>query len=359
MKKVLLLLLCLMFSGCISTANNKDSGKFTRIFTWGFPDSEANAYKYYLAGTTDIRVRNKKELNLAKKYNMSAYCGTFTPVGPHPQVMTAEEQLAHNYINALDLPKSLSRAERRKIIVQRQREKDHRFGGESSNPLDTINTASIACFSCDTDFKLSKAKMDKILDNALPGVSGVYMDYIGYTNHRGCYCANCLERCQAFLKTNKLSDTQENRERFYRDELVKYYNAMVNYVKSRRPDFKVVAHFYPDFRPEPFYGNRTAVDFGGHTVAWYFKAPLKKISAETRHIYSTEKLYHRNIKSIPFLGLNTNANGALGYKTPEEVDAELQMILSAGGTDLMVCSGISIIRPGYFEVFKKYSRHSN
>ena len=234
-------------------------------------------------------------------------------------------------------------------------EKNHRFGGESPNPLDTLNVAAIACFASDTDLKLSKARMDKIIDKALPGVTGVYMDYIGYANHRGCYCDGCLKRCQEFLKKYHLADTQENRDRFYRDQLVNYYNAMVDYVKSKRPDFKVVAHFYPDFRPEPFYGVRTAVDFGGHTVAWYFKAPLEKISAETRHIYSIENQYHKNISCIPFLGLNTNSNSALGYKTPAEVDAELQAISAAGGTTLMVCSGISIIQPGYFEVFKKYS----
>lgn len=350
-----ILMLLFLLCGCTVTTPGKNEQKFVRIFNWGLLKNEECARRYHLAGVTDIRVRNKKELALAKKYGMIPYYGCFTPAGPHRQVLSPEEEKFHNYINGFDLPPSVSRTERRKIIHRRRIEKNHRFGGESSTPYDTVNVKSIYCFISDKDLRLSKAKIDKILDKALPGVRGIYFDYLGYTNHRGCYCKNCLALYREYLKKQRLSDSEENRGKFYREQLVKYYCDMVKYVKSRRPDFKVVAHFYTDFKYDPFYGNRTSVDFGGHTVAWYFKAPLPEIIRNTKKIIAEEKLFHPHIMSIPFLGLNTDPDSALGYKTPAETDAELRAILSAGGRTLMVCNGSAMIEPGYFEVFRKYS----
>ena len=42
------------------------------------------------------------------------------------------------------------------------------------------------------------------------------------------------------------------------------------------------------FEFEPFFGNRTNVDFAGHTVAWYFKAPLELVAANTKKVLAEE-----------------------------------------------------------------------
>ena len=44
----------------------------------------------------------------------------------------------------------------------------------------------------------------------------------------------------------------------------------------------------------------------------------------------------------------------LAYKSPEQLEAELRVILAVGGRTLMVCNGHDMIKPGYFEVFRKY-----
>lgn len=350
---VALLSLC----GCLNFSD-KTEPKIRRVFCWGMIRYEASAARYAAAGVTDIRVRSKQELTWAQKYGMTAYCNTITPAGPHPQVLSPEEEKYHRYINALDLPKSTPKAERKKIINQRRLEKGHRFGGDRLNSIDTLNVNSLPCFGCDTDFAFTGKKIDSILAKTLPGVQGIYMDYFGYVNHRGCYCKGCLERCQEFLKSRKLADTPENRDLFYQEQLIAYFNRAVDYVKAKRPDFRIVAHIYPEFEPNPLYGYLTRADYCGETVSWYFQWSPEKIAKYTAAVVN-RKQPAPGCAGVPFIGVSTNPRGSLGYKSPADVEKDLQIILRSGGNSLMVCNGDSMITPGYFEVFQKYcSRQS-
>ena len=180
------------------------------------------------------------------------------------------------------------------------------------------------------------------------------MDYIGYMNHHGCYCENCLAKYKKYLADKHLEDTTENRNDFYLEQLVGYYNHVIDYVKKQRPEFKIVIHAYPDFKPLPLYGNLVKADYCGQTVAWYFQWPEEKIQYYTKFVTEHAKDYYPHVEGIPFQGVNTNSNISLGYKTPADVEREIRQILAAGGKTLMVCDGPSIIEPGYFDVFKKY-----
>lgn len=327
--------------------------RFTRLFCWGYPKDDSVARRYAEAGVTDIPVRSRQEFDLAVKYGMTPYADCFLAVGPHRQAMTAEEEAFSAFINGKDLDPALPRAERSRIIHRRRIEKRHRYGGDSVVDPDTLR-CDLPCFSSDADLALTRKSIDELLARAVPGVRGIYLDYIGYTNHRGCYCDECLAKLRNFLAERRLADTPENRAVFYRDELVRYCNRVIGYIKSRRPDFKVVIHIYPEFRPDPLYGNRIAADFCGQTVAWYFKWPPEKIARCTRYVVEHANDHHPNSTGIPFLGLNASPGGSLGFKTPAEVEAECKTILAAGGRTLMVCDGPAMLKPGYFEVFRKY-----
>jgi hypothetical protein len=266
--------------------------------------------------------------------------------------MIPEEQKLNDYIYGADLPKTLSKAGRTKILHSRKREKNHRYGTSRVNPLDSIGI--LPCFASDKDLLLTKKKIDLILKRAIPGVKGIYLDYFGYSNFRGCYCKECLTRYQAYLKQKNLPDTQKNKDIFYRGQLVDYYNNVVAYIKSKRPDFKIVAHFYPEFEPDPWYANLTKVDFTGQTVSWYFKWQNEDISKSVKYILSNGKRFNPDAEAIPFIGLNSNVSSSLGYKSPADVERELKIIIASGAETLMICSGAPVIQPGYFEVFKKY-----
>ena len=347
-----------LLSGGCKTTNQAASPaapkvKFNRLFSWGIPKDEKTAARYASAGVTDTMVRNKKEYDLALKYGMTPYWKCFLPAGPHRQVMTPEEEKHYTYINGLDLDRKLRYSERAKIIHQRRIEKQHRYGGEMVTEIDTL-PKDIPCFISDEGLELSRKKVDLILKDAPSDAGGIYMDYIGYMNHHGCYCEQCLSKYQKYLAERNLKDSPENKAAFYREKMVEYYNRVIDYVKSKRPNFKIVVHIYPDFKDDHLFGNRTKADYCGQTVSWYFKFDNSKIKKYTDFVLNHAKDYYSSVEGIPFIGVSTNKNGTLGYKTPEEIEQELRIILAAGGNTVMVCNGEAILEPGYYEVFRKY-----
>ncbi len=346
--------LALLAGGCLTSENTSaENRKFERLFCWGRPTSEAVAERYAAAGVTDIMVGNRKQFDLAVKYGMSPYWKCFTPAGPHRQVMTPEEEKLQAYLAGKDLDPKMPRAERMKILHRRRIEKQHRYGGEPVREIDVIYT-DIACFISDEDLALTRKKLDGMLDNAPADAAGMFLDYLGYMNNRGCYCEKCLAKYRKYLAENKLKDTQENRTAFYREKLAEYYNKVIDYIKSRRPGFKIAVHVYPDFRNDHLYGNRTKADYCGQTVSWYFKFDEAKIREYTKYVIEHAKDHFPNAEGLPFIGLSADPDSSLGYKTPADIEHDLLTILSAGGRTVMVCNGHDILKPGYFEVFRKY-----
>ena len=344
-----------LVSGC-RTAERPDAvnAKFDRLFCWNFTNDEKEAAEFAGAGVTDVLVTGRKQYDLAVKYGMTPYWKCFTPVGPHPQVMTPEETGHHDYINGKDLDRKMPRRERQKLIHARRREVKHRYGGEPVAKIDTLNNRSVACFISDEGLALTRKKLDRMMKEAPSGNAGMFLDYFGYTNHRGCYCKDCLAKYRKYLADGKLADTPENRTVFYREKLVAYYNGVIDHIKSRHPDYKIVVHVYPDFRDDPLYGNRIKADYCGQTVSWYFKFDEEKIRRYTGFVVDHARDHHPFAEGVPFVGLSTDKNSSLGYKTPAEVEHDLRTILASGGRTVMVCNGRAILEPGYHEVFRKY-----
>ena len=352
----LVLGMVLAVCGCRSTGKNNSAEnlKFNRLFCWNFTNNEKDAARFAEAGVTDVLVHNKKQYDLAVKYGITPYWRCFIPTGPYTQVMTPEETRHYNYINGKDLDKKMPYRDRQNVIHARRREVNHRYGGEPVTKIDTLNNQSIACFTSDEGLVLTRKKLDKLMKDAPSGAAGMFLDYLGYMNHQGCCCEKCLSKYRKYLSDRKLKDTPENRTVFYREKLVEYYNAVIDYIKGKHPDYKIAVHVYPDFRNDPLYGNRIKADYCGQTVSWYFKFDEAKIRRYTKYVLEHARDHHPFAEGIPFIGLSTDKSNSLCFKTPEEVDHDLRTILSAGGRTVMVCNGRSIIEDGYFEVFKKY-----
>ena len=360
-KNLFLILFCgafLLLNGCQSANRTVSSEKmkFQRLFcNCGWRDNEQTIARYASAGVTDIMVKSKSQCDWAIKYGMTPYWLTFAPVtGPHPQVMTEEETKHYDYINGKDLDPKLSAAERTKLLDQRRIEKQHRYGGEPVTETDTLNSMTLSCFISDEDLTFTRKRIEQLLKNAPSKAAGMFLDYIGYMNHRGCYCKNCLAKYRRYLADRKLKDTPENKTAFYREKLVEYYNRVINYIKSKHPNYKIIVHIYPDFRDDPLFGNRTKADYCGQTVSWYFKWDEKKIRKYTEYVLKHAKDHYPSVEGIPFIGVNEEKNSSLAHKTPAEVEQELRIILESGGRAVMVHNGTAILEPGYYEIFKKY-----
>jgi len=314
---------CHGFASHVAVVLDRPKRRFEHVFSWGTVKDEASARAYAEIGVTDVRVRGEEGFAAAKRHGLRAYCG-FGPRGPHPQVVRPEERL---------------------VPAKSQ------FGGE---PIVTHDRCpeTVVCFLSDTDCVLSKAALAKrLLDN--PRADGIAFDYIGYTNLHSCECEDCKARLASWLKERGLDVTKENRNRFFRESLVAYINTLSDHAKKIRPGIRVAMHLYPAFAPDPLYGKDIRADFIHETVAWYFLWPEEKIADYTRRIVTSP---HRpGAVSVPFVGLNGSKGGALAYKSPERIEAELKLILENGGRSLSVCNGEDMLKPGYREVFKKFS----
>ena len=320
---------------------------FERVLAWASVRDEASAKQYAEIGVTDIRVSGADGKAAAKKYGMRPYCGTFTPCGAHEQVLGAEAQAYFDRVNAIDLPN-----ERRKEESDRRlKESGCRFGGEQEGVFGCC-PYRFPCFISDGGRAKSKARLMKILE-ADPSAEGIYFDGIGYTNLRSCECEVCRDKLAEFLKRNALEATEANRNRFYRQELVSYVNDLVDYVREIRPGIRVAIHLWPTFAPDPLYGRDLKADYVEETVAWYFQWDDGKIDDYVRKVVGARR--PEGSEGVPFLGFSATSGRALAYKSPERLERELEIILAAGGRTLSVCNGTDMIRPGYREVFRKFT----
>lgn len=352
----------ILILGCASENTEKASNvpkKFIRVFAWASLNDEAIAMKFKDIGVTDVTVNTPAQVALAKKYGFRCYAG-FGPRGAHAQKMSPEETALQKRLNGEGLPPleknatAQEKTARSEKIIQIRKELKTQFGGEpvADAPEGDVLNDGIACFTSDKGYEKSKEALKKAC--SLEGIDGISFDYIGYANYKGCYCDDCLALYKKYIADNKLPDNDESRNDFYLKQLVDYNNAMVDYVKSLNPDFKVMAHIYPVFMPEPLYGNRLKVDYCGQTAAWYFLWDKEKIRSYSKIITSEQNKYFPDVKGIAFLGYYYKSP-SFPEKSPERIELELKAMLEGGSEYLMVCSMNSTLgAPAVTAVFKKY-----
>lgn len=341
----------LLSCAVLLSASVAAGGGFDFLFSWGRVVDDETARAYAEIGVTDICARGRDGFAAAKRHGLVPYC-SYTPVGPHKQVLREDEQRRLDFINAADLEGKASKEDIRRVCDERRIAAGFRYGGEPEGGP-ALCATRIACFLSDTNCVMAKATLAKTLAKN-PGAEGIAFDFIGYTNMRSCECEDCKRRLAAFLAKEGLAENEENRNRFFRTSLLGYINALVDYVRGVRPGIKVTIHLYPAFVPDPVYGGDIKADTVQETVAWYFQWPDAKIADYTRRVSAGE--HQPGSVRVPFVGLESTPGKSLASKTPERLEEELRIILAAGGRRLGVCNGGDMLKPGYREVFMKYCR---
>ncbi len=229
----------------------------------------------------------------------------------------------------------------------------YQFGGEPVNKLEVFDTP-LLCFHDPRVTEAFKRQIDEML--AFPGVRGVAFDYIGYQNYRCCRCPVSQSQLAVYQQQHPGLSQEAALERFSLETLVDFNNRLAAYVRTVKPDARVMTHVYPVYLPEPLYGNRLDLDVCGQTAAWFFEPfwDVKKIKKYSRVIAVEAKKYHARSSGAALIGyFNSPANYPV--KTKERLAAELQAILDGGCSRVQVCSLNDVLNtPEAAEVFRRF-----
>ncbi len=331
----------------VKLAFKKNQTKFTRLFAWMNIGNDEVARQARALGVTDAAMgaSNKEQFAIAKKYGIRTYA-IYMPAGERMQDPGAL------YVNLRDMLTAAKIEDKDMAAIRRSYYCNlfgTRYGGESdeTNYYQDILLTRIPCISGDDAMEAAKKRLKELCE--MSNVDGIAFDYIGYENFRDCKCAVCDQACRAYLATETLPDTFKNRQGFFLKQLVDYNNKLVAYIKELRPEFKVMTHIYPNFAPEPLYGNRLKVDFCAQTASWYFLWPQDKIAKYAETI-------KKDAGGVSFMGYyDSRKHPEFPYKSPERIALELSTMLEHGSDMLSVCGFNDVMNnPEAANVFRRY-----
>lgn len=343
-----------MIAGCFHSSAEPEQkmGKIRRVYGFFTPQNEEEVKILASLGVKGICTSTKPEnIALLHKYGIEAYAVS-GPMGVHPNVITADEQTLLDHYMGKDLPKSMPWAERNAVVQKRLLEADYSYGGEPlSDRKEIFWEGKVFCIIGEKARAKACERLTKTC--ALPGIDGIAFDYVGYTNYYGCQHPDCLKLCEEYLKKHNLSDTKENRDKFYLFELAEYYRVCAEHIKKIDPDFRVIAHLYPVFTPQPLYGKHLKIDIAGETCAWYRLWDLKKVEKYAKSVRQNQHEYYKTTECVPFIAFT--AGGLIDKKDAAHIEQELQAILRSGTDAIMVHELSSVLAvPEVLAVFRKY-----
>ncbi len=177
-------------------------------------------------------------------------------------------------------------------------------------------------------------------------VDGIALDYVGYRNYYACFCEYSKKKREKYANEHpELSKWQVLKE-FSEQSLVDYVKQIREVVKKINPKIKLAIHIYPDFDPNPGYGNKLLVNYCGQTIAWFFKPfwSYERIYRTGMKYLGKEGEYYRYNKFIPFIGV---FKGKL-KKSPERLRTEIRI---AGNLRKGKVKGIMI---AFYETLLEY-----
>jgi len=162
---------------------------------------------------------------------------------------------------------------------------------------------------------------------------GIGLDYVGYRNYHACYCAYSVDARRQYAKSHPDLSAAQVLWKFSEESLARYVQQVRAVALAVNPDARLVIHIYPDFDPNPLYGNRLAVDYCGQTVAWFFHPfwPYSRVADLTLQYKTAQGRYHKFNQFVPFIGAYSKYP-----KTPEQLKTEIRIAGMAGTGAIMI-----------------------
>ena len=179
---------------------------------------------------------------------------------------------------------------------------------------------------------------------------GVALDWVGYRNRRACHCEYSNKERANFAAAHPELSPQDVEKEFSLQRIGLYYQAVRDAVLAVNPRAKLMCHIYPQFEPDPFYGNCLPVEHPAQTVAWFFKPhwPIEKVERNCAIVKETEHRWHPYVTGTGLVGLDMAPESV---KTPDRLRQELRAIKASNLGGLCVAGGAEFVHdPGLSRV---------
>jgi len=173
-------------------------------------------------------------------------------------------------------------------------------------------------------------------------IAGIALDYVGYRNYHACFCEySNAKRTQFAARLRKRERRLPHSEamvqaEFSEQSLVDWVAQAREAVLAVKPNLKIACHIYPDFDPNPLYGNRLQVDYCGQTTGWFFKPywSPEKMYRKAQLYEGAEGTYVPGNTHVPFIGVAKWKKDM--QKSPERLRREIRIAGAAGSDSIML-----------------------
>lgn len=205
------------------------------------------------------------------------------------------------------------------------------IGGEIAAQMD------FWCLDRPEAMEYGKQLVDKFIRE---GYDGIAFDAIGYKNFYACFCPVSKAKHETFIKQHPELPRQAAIYKYSEQCLVSFLNTLVGYTKEKKPGMTTTCHIWPDFAPNPLYGNKVAYDYCGQTVSWFYtRWSLDKVSRYTYEVVNQADRYHPSSQGAPFLGIWYPPHN----KSPDYVKEEIRMVKESGARGIQLCELSSLL----------------
>jgi len=329
---------------------------FTQLMGWGGGDPATVVEDAADVGFTDIIVWNKDRDYLTRLVQRASERG----IGVYVSIFlgdTADWKKRHPDLEPpLQVINEAEQAAASRLKAElKAGETAYQYGGEPVSEELEVFTDPLLCFHAPGVLEFFQAQIRDIL--AVPGITGIALDYFGYRNYRCCRCPHSMARLAEFRAAHPDLTEAQAEEQFSLETLVGICNDLADYARKIKPAVQVTGHVYPVYLPEPLYGNRLNWDTCGQTGAWFFEPfwSEEKIRAYSRTIAADAQKYWADVEGAALIGIYVKP-GKYPVKAPERIERELCAIWDGGVRCVQVCSLNDVLKdPATREVFRKFS----
>jgi len=223
---------------------------------------------------------------------------------------------------------------------------EYMSGGEPVLPGEVMR-GSLPCYARP---EVRAQFREMVQRNAADPVDGLAFDYIGWQNYRRCYCPVCAEQFAAYRREHPGLSAGRAEEQWAEEVLVSFTNEMAAAARGVRSEIALTIHIYPWFAPNPYYGQRTDIDYVGQTVSWFFRPhwPLETVQRRNDQIVARQHERYRHHHAAPFIGFDPRK--PRDFRSAARVAAELRIIRDSGASGLQVAElGYLLRKPSVAE----------